>query len=223
MSMTTIALFMRPSPTRRPRRGRVRSRCDHGAVAPSLRHADPDRDAAACAAIYAPFVSASAASFEERAPSAEELAARMQRTTRTYPWLVLEDAGRVVGYAYATQHRTRAAYRWAADVAVYVDPGHHRRGAGRRLYTALLELMRAQGLQIACAGITLPNDASVALHRAVGFEPVGTFRAIGWKAGAWRDVSWWQLRLAHGADDGGAPPAEPGPPPPPPPAPGPPP
>jgi L-amino acid N-acyltransferase YncA len=208
--MTTTALFMTASPTRPAGRGRASSRCDHGAVDPTLRHAEPARDAAACAAIYAPYVTATAASFEEDAPSADELAARIERTARTHPWLVLEDAGRVVGYAYATQHRTRAAYRWAADVAVYVDPAHQRRGAGRRLYAALLDLLRAQGLQIACAGITLPNDASVALHRAVGFEPVGTFRAIGWKAGAWRDVSWWQLRLAPAADDDGAPPAEPG-------------
>ena len=179
---------------------------------PTLRHADPARDAAACAAIYRPYVTASAASFEERAPSAEELGARIERTARTHPWLVLEDGGRVVGYAYASQHRTRAAYRWAADVAVYVDPEHQRRGAGRRLYTALLELLRAQGLRIACAGITLPNDAGVALHRAAGFEHAGTFHAIGWKAGAWRDVSWWQLRLASDEDDA-APPAEPGPPP----------
>jgi phosphinothricin acetyltransferase len=106
----------------------------------------------------------------------------------------------------------RAAYRWAADVAIYLDPSHHGRGAGRRLYTALLDLLRAQGLRIACAGITLPNDASVALHRALGFEPVGTYRAIGWKAGGWHDVSWWQLRLA-GGDDNGAAPDEPGPPP----------
>jgi phosphinothricin acetyltransferase len=182
-------------------------------VAPTLRHVDPARDAAACAAIYAPYVAATPASFEEQAPSVEALAERMQRITRTHPWLVLEDAGRVIGYAYATQHRPRAAYRWAADVGVYVDPVHQRRGVGRRLYAALLDLMRAQGLQIACAGITLPNDASVALHRAVGFEPVGTFRAIGWKAGAWRDVSWWQLRLAPAVDDDGASPADPGPPP----------
>jgi L-amino acid N-acyltransferase YncA len=176
-------------------------------VSPTLRHADPARDAAACAAIYAPYVTASAASFEDEAPSAEELAERIERTTRTHPWLVLEDGGRVVGYAYASHHHARAAYRWAADVAVYVDPAHHGRGAGRRLYGALLELLR-----IACAGITLPNEASVGLHRAVGFELVGTYRAIGWKAGAWRDVSWWQLLLAPDADDG-APPADPGPPP----------
>jgi phosphinothricin acetyltransferase len=181
-------------------------------VAQTLRHADPARDAAACAAIYAPYVTSTAASFEDEPPSAEELAARIERTARAHPWLVLEDAARVVGYAYATQHRTRAAYRWAVDVAVYVDPAHQRRGAARLLYGALLDLLRAQGVRIACAGITLPNDASVGLHRAVGFELVGTFRAIGWKAGAWRDVSWWQLRLAPAEADG-APPPEPGSPP----------
>jgi phosphinothricin acetyltransferase len=183
-------------------------------VVPTLRHAEPARDAAGCAAIYAPYVTAGAVSFEEVPPSTEEFAALIARTSRTHPWLVLEDAGRVIGYAYASRHRARAAYRWAADVGIYVDAGHRRRGAGHRLYTALLDLMRRQGLRIACAGITLPNDASIALHRAVGFEPVGTYRAIGWKAGAWRDVSWWQLSLAAAAAaDGGAPPAEPGPPP----------
>jgi L-amino acid N-acyltransferase YncA len=179
-------------------------------VAPTLRHADPARDGAACAAIYARYVTETVASFEERAPGAEEFAGRIERGSRNHPWLVLEDAGRAVGYAYASPHHERAAYRWAADVAIYVDAAHHRRGAGRRLYTALLDLLRAQGLRVACAGITLPNDASVALHRAVGFQHVGTYRAIGWKAGAWHDVAWWQLRLC---DDGGGPPAEPGPPP----------
>ena len=174
-----------------------------------LRHADPTRDGAVCAAIYAPYVTSSGVSFEEVAPTAQQFSARIATTTARYPWLVLEDDGRVVGYAYACAHRTRAAYRWAADVSVYVDPARHRSGAGRRLNTALFELMRRQGLRIAIAGITLPTDASVGLHRAVGFELVGTYRAIGWKAGAWRDVAWWQLQLGPG-DDG--PPAEPGPP-----------
>jgi L-amino acid N-acyltransferase YncA len=179
-------------------------------VDPALRHADPARDAAACAAIYAPFVTDGAASFEELAPSAAEFGRRMGRTARTHPWLVLEHAGTVVGYAYASRHHDRAAYRWAADVAVYIDPAHHGRGAGRRLYTALLDLLRRQGLRVACAGIAMPNEASVGLHRALGFELVGTYRSIGFKQGAWRDVSWWQLLLTEGDDDG--PPAEPGPP-----------
>ncbi len=182
------------------------------AVTPTLRHADPDRDAAACVAIYAPYVAETAKSFEDVPPTAEAFAERMERIAHSYPWLVLEDDGRVVGFAYATRHRTRAAYRWAADVGIYVDPEHQGRGAGRRLYGALLELMRRQGLRIACAGITLPNEASIALHRALGFEPIGTYPAIGWKAGAWRDVAWMALQLAPEADDGSAQPPDPGPP-----------
>ncbi len=176
----------------------------------TLRHADPARDGADCSAIYAPAVADGATSFEEPpAPSPEAMAARITATSETHPWLVIEDGGRVRAYAYASEHRSRAAYRWAADVAIYVGDDFRRRGAGRRLYLALFDLMRRQGLVIACAGIAMPNVASVGLHEAVGFEAVGTYREIGWKAGAWRDVSWWQLRLSD-ADD--SPPAEPGPP-----------
>lgn len=170
-----------------------------------LRHADPARDAQGCAAIYAPHITESIASFEEVPPSAEQFAELIETHSRRYPWLVLDDGGRVAGYAYAAQHRARAGYRWSADVSIYVDPAYQRRGAGRRLYAALLELMRRQRLRVACAGITLPNEASVALHRAVGFEQVGVYREIGWKHGAWRDVAWWQLLL----DDEPGPPPEP--------------
>ncbi len=171
-----------------------------------VRHADPDRDAAACAAIYAPYVEATAVSFEEVAPTAERFAAHIAQTSERYPWLVLEDGGRVAGYAYGAQHRARAAYRWAVDVGIYVDAGRHRAGAGRALYEALFGLLRRQGMRSAVAGVTLPNEASVGLHRAMGFRHVGTYRDIGFKAGAWRDVSWWQLELAA-RDDG--PPPEP--------------
>lgn len=171
-----------------------------------VRHADPERDAAACAAIYAPYVDASGVSFEDVAPNAEQFAARMAETARRYPWLVLEHDGRVAGYAYASRHHPRAAYRWAADVAVYVEPASQGRGVGRRLYEALLELLRRQRLRSACAAIAMPNEASVGLHRALGFEHAGTYRDIGWKAGAWRDVSWWQLQLAPAGRDGRPPP-----------------
>jgi phosphinothricin acetyltransferase len=175
-----------------------------------LRHADPDRDGAACAAIYAPFVSDSAASFEAEPPDAGEMSTRIAVYAASHPWLVAEHDGGVVGFAYATSHRARAAYRWAADVSVYIDPDHHRRGLGRALYAALFDLLRRQRLLVACAGITLPNDASVALHESLGFAPVGIYRAIGWKAGGWRDVGWWQLAL--GARGDGGPPPEPLPP-----------
>jgi L-amino acid N-acyltransferase YncA len=175
-----------------------------------IRHAVAAVDASACAAIYRPFVQFSVASLEERPPTANEFAGRIERTSRRYPWLVATLDGEVIGYAYASEHRERAAYRWAADVAVYVSGTHHRRGAGRALYAALLPLLGRQGLHVACAGITLPNEASVALHQAFGFTGVGIYRRIGWKAGAWRDVGWWELELLEPAGDG--PPPEPGPP-----------
>lgn len=184
-----------------------------------IRHAHAARDAAACAAIYRPFVTDSYVSFEDEPPDPAEFARRMDRISESYPWLVADDDGTVIGYAYACAHRDRAAYRWAADVAVYVAEQSRRRGVGRALYATLLKLLTRQGIQVACAGVTLPNPASVALHEACGFRPVGIYRRIGWKAGAWRDVGWWQLELVPAA--GGRPP-EPGPPEPTPPEPGPP-
>lgn len=162
---------------------------------PLIRDADPRRDAAACAAIYAPFVLAGPTSFEEVAPDEGEMATRISRLTATHPWLVAGQNGVVAGYAYACDHRVRPAYRWSTDVSVYVDERNRRQGIGRRLYEELLERLRDQGFRIACAGITLPNEASVALHEGLGFVAVGVYRNIGWKAGAWRDVGWWQLDL----------------------------
>jgi L-amino acid N-acyltransferase YncA len=181
-------------------------RANEAQIAGILRHADPERDAAACAEIYRPYVADSPASFEEVPPSPSDFAERIATTTCSYPWLVLDDAEhRVVGYAFASAFHARPAYRWAATVGVYVDPAHHRAGGGRLLYGGLLNLLRRQRLWTAVAGITLPNDASVGLHRAFGFEEVGVYRDIGWKAGAWRDVSWWQLRLAKVGSPGDRP------------------
>jgi phosphinothricin acetyltransferase len=176
----------------------------------TIRDADPKRDASGCAAIYAPHVEASATSFEERAPSGEEMAARIERISATHPWLVAERHGELLGYAYACAHRERPAYRWATDVSVYVADAQHRRGIGRALYEALIERLRLRRFRVACAGITLPNEASVSLHERLGFEAVGIYRGIGWKAGAWRDVGWWQLDLAPGGDEPPAEPLEPG-------------
>ena len=175
-----------------------------------IRHADPAHDGAACAAIYAPSVTDTAASFELEPPDAAEMAARIAAIGAHRPWLVAELGGRVTGYAYASAHRERAAYRWSVEVTVYVEAGHHRQGIGRALYEPLLQLLAAQGFRTALAGITLPNPASVALHEALGFTPIGVYREIGFKAGTWRDVGWWQKQLP-GADTG-TPPSEPGPP-----------
>ena len=160
-----------------------------------VRDADPERDAAACSAIYAPYVLGSVASFEADPPAPDVMATRI---AASHAWLIAEQDGIALGYAYGSPHRDRAAYRWAADVAIYVDAAHHRAGAGRALYTRLLTRLRDAGLWTACAGITLPNDASEALHRALGFTEVGTYRRIGWKAGAWHDVRWFQIDLRPG-------------------------
>ncbi len=171
---------------------------------PTIREADPGRDAAACAAIYAPSVEAAPTSFEERAPDAAEMAARMASYAATHAWLVAEDGGEVVGYAYACPYMQRPAYRWTASVSVYVAAGRTGQGVGRALYEELFARLRRRGFRMACAGITLPNPASVALHERLGFVQTGVNREVGWKLGAWRDVGSFQLELA---------PAPPGPPP----------
>ena len=154
-------------------------------------------DAPAIAAIYAPIVAETTISFEERAPDAGEMAARIVRTLERYPWLVDERDGTVAAYVYASEHRSRAAYRWAVEVTAYADPAYRGRGIASVLYRTLFRVLAVQGFHAAFAGITLPNDASVALHRSVGFTPVGVFREIGWKHGAWRDTSWWQRTLGE--------------------------
>jgi L-amino acid N-acyltransferase YncA len=113
----------------------------------------------------------------------------------SHAWLVAEIGGVVAGYAYGSPHRTRAAYASSCDVAVYVDPAHARQGLGRALYSKLLPRLASKGFHAAFAGIALPNDASIALHEAMGFTPVGIYREVGWKLGGWRDVGWWQRLL----------------------------
>jgi L-amino acid N-acyltransferase YncA len=161
-----------------------------------IRDADPARDAAACAAIYAPHVEDSPVSFEERAPGAGEMAARIERYVASHAWLVAEREGRVVGYAYATAFNERPAYRWSTYVSVYIADDARGEGFGRALYEALFDRLRERGFRMACAGITLPNEASVGLHESLGFGLVGVNREIGWKQGAWRDVGWYQLELS---------------------------
>jgi L-amino acid N-acyltransferase YncA len=176
-----------------------------------IRTADPERDAAACVAIYSPFVESGATSFEEDPPDAARFAARIDQIQATYPWLVADRDGTVVGYAYACPHRARPAYRWAVETSVYVAAGEQRSGHGRALYAELTERLRRQRFHVACAGITLPNPASVALHESAGFVPVGVYRRIGWKDGSWCDVGWWQLELQPAGDDVPAEPLPPAP------------
>jgi phosphinothricin acetyltransferase len=170
-----------------------------------VRLADPAGDAPGVAAIYRPSVEAGLASFEEVAPGAEEMERRMRSTLERTPWLVAEDGQDLVGFAYAGPHRERAGYRWSVNVSVYVAEGRQGQGIGRALYDALLELLQEQGFVNAYAGITLPNPASLALHRAIGMQRVGVYRGVGHKFGAWHDVAWYWLRLREPS----VPPAEP--------------
>lgn len=170
-----------------------------------IRLAEPDLDADAVARIYAPSVLTGIASFEEQAPDAAEMAARMRATLARTPWLVAVRDGAVVAYAYAAPHHQRAGYRWSVDISVYVDAAHSGRGIGRALYDVLLPILRRQRFVNAYAGIALPNPASVALHESIGMSLVGVYRRVGYKLEAWRDVAWYELRLT----DPAGPPPEP--------------
>lgn len=155
-----------------------------------------DEDAEGIAAIYAPIVRDTAISFELDPPDAAEMRRRIRATLASHPWLVCAENGAVRGYAYASRHRERAAYRWSADVTVYVHEQARGRGVGGALYAALVPMLVRQGFRRAYAGITLPNEASVALHEAAGFTPLAVYARVGWKLGAWHDVGWWERRLA---------------------------
>lgn len=163
-------------------------------------------DAGACAAIYAPYVVDTAITFETEAPSVAQMAERIAAAQDWHAWLVLETDGLVVGYAYGGPFKARAAYRWSCEVSVYLELGRHRRGGGRALYQGLLDRLAERGYRIAIAGMTEPNVASAGLHQALGFTEVGTNRRIGWKSGAWHDVTWLQRTIGDGQD----PPTEPG-------------
>jgi len=160
-----------------------------------VRDAAEAGDAAACAAIYAPYVRDTAITFELDPPSAAEMASRIESARKTHAWLVAEDEGRVVGYAYGGEYKSRAAYQWSCEVSVYIARGRHRSGTGRALYEELLARLADRGYHMAVAGMTLPNEASAALHKAMGFTEVGTYKKIGWKNNNWHDVAWTQRPL----------------------------
>ncbi len=154
-----------------------------------------EQDARQIQAIYGPIVEQTAISFETQAPSVDEMRSRISDTLTHFPWLVCVQDENFLGYAYAGKHRTRSAYQWSVDVSVYVQPQARRRGVGKALYSSLFKLLTLQGFYNAFAGIALPNPASVGLHESFGFQPVGVYKGVGYKLGAWRDVGWWALSL----------------------------
>jgi phosphinothricin acetyltransferase len=169
-----------------------------------LRLATPS-DAGDCLDIYRPFVETSHTTFETEVPTVDEFARRIESTLQIRPWIVAEENGRVIGYAYASPIKDRIAYQWSVEVAIYVTPESRGHGVGRSLYAALFRCLAGQGFVNAVGIIALPNAPSIALHESLGFEKISHLKSIGYKLGAWHDTTWWQKRLA-------SPPAEPAPP-----------
>lgn len=160
----------------------------------TIRDAGQD-DATACAAIYRPYVLNTAITFEAEPPTVSEMSRRIEAAARSHAWLVAETNDQIIGYAYAGPFAVRPAYRWSCEVSVYLETGRRRTGAGRALYQALLPRLVERGYRVAVAKMALPNDASMGLHAALGFRPVGVHRRIGWKNGAWHDVAIAQLDM----------------------------
>jgi phosphinothricin acetyltransferase len=161
-------------------------------------------DFAAIAAITNHYIRTTAIHFGTQETTAEELRSLWREHEALYPWLVSERDGQCLAYAKAGVWRSRPAYRWTPETGIYVHSEHRGRGLGKPLYLRLIALLRAQGFHSLVAGATMPNAASERLHRAVGFETVGTVRAAGCKFGRWHDVIFWQLVLAGDGPPGGA-------------------
>ena len=170
-----------------------------------FRRALPD-DAEAIAAIYRPLVIETGISFDWEPPAAKALRDRIAKVTARYPWLVaLDEARAVAGFAYASTHRDAPSYQWSVNTSVFLRDDQRGRGLGKALYSRLFDELAALGYFQAFAGVALPNDASVALHEAVGFRHLGTYEQVGFKLGQWRDVAWFQKRLQE-PRDGATPP-----------------
>ena len=159
-----------------------------------LRHCTP-RDAAPICDIYNYYVRETVVTFEESPVLEAEMAKRIADVTSHLPWLVWEENGAIVGYAYASPWKVRAAYRHAVEASIYLAPNATGRGLGSRLYTALIAELRQRGLHCVIGGAALPNAASVALHQNLGFRKVAEFREVGFKFGRWIDVAYWELML----------------------------
>ncbi|MEL6725758.1 MAG: N-acetyltransferase family protein [Pseudomonadota bacterium] len=159
-----------------------------------IRRAQPS-DAAFIADTYRPFVMGTSISFETTAPDASDIQTRMHAAGDSYPWLIAENDGMQLGYAYASQHRTRAAYATSVDTAIYLDDMARGQGVALALYSALFRVLSAQHFVMAFAGVTLPNPASEAFHRKAGFEQIAQYPNVGFKYGAWRDVVWFARAL----------------------------
>jgi L-amino acid N-acyltransferase YncA len=174
------------------------------AISSIVRPASP-QDAAACVAIYRPYVENTSVSWEIDVPTVAEMASRIAGLRTTHEWLVLERADQVVGFAYGQPLKRLATFQWTAETGIYLHVDHHRTGGGRELYTRLLRRLTERGYRQAFAAITQPNEASIGFHRSFGFRDAGLYRRVEWKLGSWHDVAWMQLELLGPAEYGGPP------------------
>ena len=156
-------------------------------------------DAEAILNIYKDYITDSCITFETEVPSLEEFSSRIEKIIEGYPYVVCEVEGKVTGFAYASKHRERAAYKYSADVSVYVSALYQGRGIGKALYTKLFELLKNRDICMIYAGITLPNDKSISLHKSFGFEEVGIYHNVGYKFGEWLDVVWMEKAIKRKA------------------------
>src|SRR5450432_329509 len=170
----------------------------------TIRLARPS-DAGSILAIYTPYILNTSFTFETEPPTNEAFAQRIISYLGDWPWLVCEIDGMVAGYAYATRHRERAAYQWCVESSVYVHDKFQQKGIAGTLYTALFEILKYQGCRNVYAGITLPNDKSVAFHKRFGFTGFADYKNVVYKLGQWNTVSWWQLQLNDYSDNPVAP------------------
>lgn len=154
-------------------------------------------DAEAILSIYAEYIVNTGVTFEIEVPTIEQFRERMRRITEQFPWLVCVIDGEIAGYAYGSKHGERAAYRWSADLSVYISEKYHRRGIASALYRAVMDLLRLQGYYTVYAGVSTPNEKSEAFHSAFGFRNLGEFKNVGYKLGMWRGVAWYELPLAE--------------------------
>lgn len=153
-------------------------------------------DAVAIAALYNHYVTETVVTFEEQAVTATEIARRIGHVqAATLPWLVAEESGQIVGYAYAAPWHARSAYRHSAEITIYLGHEHTGRGIGSKLYEQLFPTLQARGIHVVIGGIVLPNAASVALHEKFGLRKVAQFDEVGFKFGRWLDVGYWQRSL----------------------------
>lgn len=154
-------------------------------------------DADEVLSVYKYYVDSTVVSFEYEAPTKDEYAQRIITNIEKYPWLVCLHNNKIIGFAYASTHRYRTAYQWSPESTIYFAPDFHTKGIGRIIYETLFLLLKLQGYYNVFAGITLPNEKSVGLHRALGFKEVGIFKNIGYKHGNWHHTHWFQLDLAE--------------------------